>query len=90
MPERKPQAAVGGVPAGHRDVRDPPARVIQKLGCEQDRPDPLGGPVGIVARLEFYTPSQLARRLAQVGIVEAADAPRLQKRLATGKHHVGR
>ncbi|MCR5858759.1 chromosome segregation protein SMC [Mesorhizobium sp. J428] len=35
-------------------------------------------------------PSQLARRLAQVGIVEAADGPRLQKQLATGQRLVSR
>ena len=35
-------------------------------------------------------PSQLARRLAQIGIVEAADGPRLQKMLAPGQRLVTR
>ncbi len=35
-------------------------------------------------------PQQLARRLAQVGIVEAADGPRLQKDLKTGQRLVTR
>ncbi|MBN9244812.1 MAG: chromosome segregation protein SMC [Mesorhizobium sp.] len=48
-------------------------------------------PAGVTALASVVrAPSQLARRLAQIGIVEAADGPRLQASLAPGQRLVSR
>ncbi len=59
-------------------------------GAESDPADPIL-PEGVAALSQFVQgPAQLARRLAQIGVVECADGPRLAKMLKPGQRLVSR
>jgi chromosome segregation protein len=72
-------AAVGRAPTGRSWGGCDP--------CRDDPPLPEGIPC-LAAQIE--APVELARRLAQIGIVEAAAAPDLARRLAVGQRLVSR
>ena len=88
--ERGFETALGAALGEDLDVpldRSAPAH----WGDSEPQPDDPALPEGIRSLASVVkAPRQLARRLAQIGVVEAADGPRLQKQLSPGQRLVSR
>jgi chromosome segregation protein len=84
------EAALGAALGDDLDAALDPAAPAHWAGNDADHADPPL-PEGVLSLASVVTaPRQLARRLAQIGIVDASEAPALQRRLRPGQRLVGR
>ncbi|WP_336057763.1 chromosome segregation SMC family protein [Nitratireductor sp. CH_MIT9313-5] len=84
------ETALGAALGEDLDVPLDPAAPVHWGGMVSSRDDPAL-PAGVMPLADVVkAPVQLSRKLAQIGVVEAADGPRLQQELKTGQRLVTR
>ncbi|MFD1702292.1 AAA family ATPase, partial [Methylopila henanensis] len=84
------ETALGAALGDDLDAAIDPRAPIRWAGAEADAADPAL-PAGVTALgVHVVAPPELARRLAQIGVVDRADGERLRRSLAVGQRLVSR